>query len=111
MRWLLFFALLLMPWAANARDLDGRWAASPLHDWYSQQRNQMNEVCCAEAEWFAADDWGHEAKGYWVRVGEHRWSVPDEKMVRGMHPEGLAGVWLYPIGTDTLRCFVPGMEG
>jgi hypothetical protein len=96
----------------HARDLDGRYANSELHDWYMRQRNQIGQVCCDEADWIPADAWGREADGrYWVEANGNRYVASRELMVNGIHPQGLAGVWVYPIGSETLRCLIPGMEG
>lgn len=96
---------------AQARDLDGRYAASDMHDWYMSQRNQVGQVCCDEADGRPADDWGHGPKGYWVAFDGKRHDVPAQALVNGAHPQGLAVVWVYPVGTEIVRCFLPGMEG
>ena len=103
--------LLLLTSSSLARDLDGQYAQAPLRDWFSQQRNVRGDVCCNDADGHPADDWGRQGRGYWAEWGGMHWDVPADALVSGVNRFGAAIVWVYPKGSETLRCFMPGTEG
>src|SRR3974390_366436 len=72
--------LSLIPLAAMGRDLDGRYANSPLKPWFDQLKSH-NGPCCSNADGYVVDDADWEAKNghYRVRVPEH----PDSKSCCG----------------------------
>jgi hypothetical protein len=110
--WLIAGALLAcLAETAFARDLDGRYAGSALSDWYKAQVNQVGALCCDDADGHEVVDWGRGPAGYWVEFDGKRHDVPANAIVNGAHPQGKAVVWIYPKGTDVVRCFMPGMEG
>lgn len=100
-----------MPAIAHGRDLEGRYQASDLHDWYSRQKNIVGQLCCSDADGHEVESWGHGPNGYWVEFDGKRHDVPASALVNGAHPQGKAVVWIYPIGTEVIRCFMPGFEG
>jgi hypothetical protein len=108
---LAFVGCALMASKARARDLDGRYAQAPLADWYKAQRSVSGQVCCDDADGHPVSDWGRGPNGYWAVYDGVRHDVPSSAMVNGSHPQGLAVVWIYPKGSDVVRCFLPGMEG
>lgn len=105
-------AMLLLVGPALARD-NGQYAQSrpDMREWFKAQRNQVGEVCCDDADGHPVADWGRDGGHYWVEYDGHRYDVPASAEVRGGNPYGTAIVWIYPKGTTTLRCFLPGMEG
>lgn len=104
-------AIALFDARAFGRDLDGRFAQSPLRDWYKAQRSISGAQCCDDADGHPVTEWGRGPGGYWVAFGGVRHDVPAEALVKGAHPQGLAVVWIYPIGSGVVRCFLPGFEG
>lgn len=73
-RGLIFFAVLLCAiGAAQARDLDGRHAASPLKPWFDSLKSGKGP-CCSDADgWALADvDWESKGGKYRVRVPRHQ---------------------------------------
>ena len=105
----LALALCLIPSPALARD-NGQYSGD-MRDWYARQQNIIGQICCTDADGHEVQDWGRTSVGYWVIFDGHKYEVPDGAMVNGAHPFGKAVVWIYPVGTDTIRCFLPGMEG
>jgi len=76
-----FIALMglwLMPLTAEGRDLDGRYANSPLKPWFDQLKSR-NGACCSDADGYVVEDADWEAKNghYRVRVPEY----PDSKVM------------------------------
>lgn|GEM_PF-3987349 len=108
---LVFMAGILWLTSACARDLDGRYANSDLRDWYARQKNVVGALCCSDADGHEVTEWGRGPAGYWVEFDGKRHDVPPDALVNGSHPQGKAVVWIYPVGTDVVRCFIPGMEG
>src|SRR5262245_47257313 len=61
--------LWLMPMLALGRDLDGRYANSPLKPWFDQLKSRQGP-CCSDADGYVVEDADWEAKNgrYRVRV-------------------------------------------
>ncbi|WP_249137871.1 hypothetical protein [Bradyrhizobium tropiciagri] len=95
---------------AQARDPDGRYANSPLKEWFDGLRSGKGP-CCSDADGSAVSDVDWESKDghYRVRL-EGTWiDVPDEAVVTEPNRAGRAMVW--PIKSYmgvTIRCFMPG---
>ncbi|MHC2333992.1 hypothetical protein [Bradyrhizobium sp. USDA 4454] len=95
---------------AQARDPDGRYANSPLKEWFDSLRSGKGP-CCSDADGSAVSDVDWESKDghYRVRL-EGTWiDVPDEAVVTEPNRAGRAMVW--PIKSYmgvTIRCFMPG---
>ncbi|TWC05019.1 hypothetical protein FBZ93_10328 [Bradyrhizobium macuxiense] len=95
---------------AHARDPDGRYANSPLKEWFDGLRSGKGP-CCSDADGSAVSDVDWESKDghYRVRL-EGTWiDVPDEAVVTEPNRAGRAMVW--PIKSYmgvTIRCFMPG---
>jgi len=110
-------ALTMLP--ALGRDLDGRYASSPLHRWFEQLASRKG-LCCSFADGYAVEDVDWEAKDghYRVRLPKRMDSkdmiwvdVPDDAVVTEPNRAGRAMVW--PIyneayGGMSIRCFMPG---
>ena len=95
---------------AQARDPDGRYANSPLKEWFDGLRSGKGP-CCSDADGSAVSDVDWESKNghYRVRLDGTWIDVPDEAVVTEPNRAGSAMVW--PIKSYmgvTIRCFMPG---
>lgn len=95
---------------AQARDPDGRYANSPLKEWFDGLRSGKGP-CCSDADGSAVSDVDWESKDghYRVRLDGAWIDVPDEAVVTEPNRVGRAMVW--PIKSYmgvTIRCFMPG---
>ena len=95
---------------AQARDPDGRYANSPLKEWFDGLRSGKGP-CCSDADGSAVSDVDWESKNghYRVRLDGTWIDVPDEAVVTEPNRAGRAMVW--PIKSYmgvTIRCFMPG---
>lgn len=104
---------------AHARDPDGIYANSPLHDWFNGLRSGKG-LCCsfadrtsiADADWRAKD--GH----YQVRLDvstevgktDMQWiDVPDDAVITEPNKVGRTMVWpVRGYQGVSIRCFMPG---
>jgi hypothetical protein len=105
---------------------DGRFAGSPLRDWFNGLASQ-NGPCCSNADGISIQDpdidtvegrWEvhicahfQEQREGWATCKEKAWlPVPDEALVKEPNRYGPAVVWPYPNGKDEtqVRCFLPG---
>jgi hypothetical protein len=121
-----FIALMglwLTPWTVMGRDLDGRYANSPLKPWLDQLKSG-NGACCSDADGYVVEDADWEAKNghYRVRVPEYPNSkvmvwidVPDDSVITEHNKTGRTMVWPVYVGPITensyyiwVRCFMPG---
>ncbi|MGY4260593.1 hypothetical protein ACVI1L_007661 [Bradyrhizobium sp. USDA 4516] len=95
---------------AQARDPDGRYANSPLKEWFDGLRSGKGP-CCSDADGTAVSDVDWESKDghYRVRLDGAWIDVPDEAVVTEPNRVGRAMVWPIPsyMGV-TIRCFMPG---
>lgn len=105
----------LAPHKAAARDVDGRYANSPLHNWFESLQSSKGP-CCSDADGTALSDVDWEAKDghYRVRIEGQWWEVPDEAVIKEPNRAGRTMVWpVYyrsvgaPLRLD-IRCFMPG---
>lgn len=105
---------LALPGAA-ARDLDGRYAASPLKGWFEKLRSRKGP-CCSDADGTALSDIDWEMKDgrYRVRIEGLWWAVPEDAVVTEPNRAGRTMVWpVYYRELNTglridIRCFMPG---
>lgn len=127
--YLLYGALLgvITAWClhhAHARDLDGRYADSPLHAWFDQLGSKRG-LCCSFADGVKVEDvdWDTQDGKYRVRICPHispgetfekckkDWVVvPDAALVTVPNRFGPAVVWPFADsgGVTQIRCFMPG---
>jgi hypothetical protein len=96
----------------SARDPDGRYANSPLKQWFDQLASGKG-LCCSFADGFSAQDvdWGGTQDGrYRVRLQGEWVIVPDAAVVIEPNRFGPAVVWPYldASGATQIRCFLPG---
>jgi hypothetical protein len=107
------FAALLLALASHlghARDLDGRYANSPLKQWFDSLRSGKGP-CCSDADGSALADIDWESKGghYRVRLDGEWIDVPDEAVITEPNRIGRTMVWpLRGYLGLTIRCFMPG---
>ena len=117
--------LWLIPLLAMGRDLDERYANSPLKPWFDQLKSR-NGLCCSDADGYVVEDADWESRNgrYRVRVPKSPDSkimvwvdVPDNAVITEPNRAGRAMVWpVYFEGvTDderqpqiSIRCFMPG---
>ena len=94
----------------HARDPDGRYANSPLKQWFDSLRSGKGP-CCSDADGSAVSDvdWESRDGHYRVRV-EGAWvDVPDEAVITEPNRVGRTMVWpIRGYGGLTIRCFMPG---
>src|ERR1700741_3872910 len=100
---------------APARDLDGRYANSPLKGWFERLHSGKGP-CCSDADGTALSDvdWEGRDGHYRVRIEGQWWDVPDEAVIKERNRAGRTMVWpVYyraigaPLRVD-IRCFMPG---
>ena len=96
--------------SVRARDLDGRYANSPLKPWFDSLKSSKG-LCCSVADGFAvADpDWESRDGHYRVRIDGEWITVPDDAVITEPNLAGRTMVW--PIKGSlgiTIRCFLPG---
>lgn len=79
---------------APARDLDGRYAASPLKPWFDGLRSGKGP-CCSDADGSAVSDvdWETRDGHYRVRLEDKWWDVPDEAVITEPNRAGRTMVW------------------
>ena len=118
--------LWLMPLLALGRDLDGRYANSPLKPWFDQLKSR-NGPCCSFADGYVVEDadWDTKNGHYRVRVPKEPDSkvmvwidVPDTSVITEPNKVKRTMVWpVYMYFDDTgvadrysvwIRCFMPG---
>lgn len=110
-------ALLFLVSPVMARDLDGRYAQSPLKPWFDGLKSGKGP-CCSDADGYAVSDpdWDTKRDGdkvhYRVRIDGEWVDVPDDAVITEPNRAGRTMVW--PIkgwGGLTIRCFMPGPMG
>lgn len=100
---------------AVARDLDGRYANSPLKSWFESLRSRKGP-CCSDADGTALSDvdWEMTAGRYRVRIEGQWWDVPEDAVITEPNRAGRTMVWpIYYRELDKwlrveIRCFLPG---
>lgn len=105
---LLLLALWIHP--VRARDRDGRYAQSPLKQWFDSLKSGKGN-CCSDADGSVVKDADWESKDgrYRVRLDGRWYDVDEDAVITEPNRYGRTMVW--PIsGWDglTIRCFMPG---
>jgi len=94
----------------QARDPDGRYANSPLKQWFDSLRSGKGP-CCSDADGTAVADVDWESKDghYRVRLDGEWIDVPDEAVITEPNRVGRTMVWPMRgyLGLS-IRCFMPG---
>jgi hypothetical protein len=101
--------LLLPAGSVVARD-DGRFAGSPLKQWFDSLKSGKGP-CCSDADGVtvADPDWESKNGHYRVRLDGEWIDVPDDAVITEPNRYGRTIVW--PIESavgKTIRCFMPG---
>ena len=103
--------LLLLCCPALARDLDGRYANSPLKPWFDHLASGKG-LCCsmADGETVADPDWESKDGHYRVQLQEGWIDVPDDAVITEPNRAGRTMVWPIRdgVGGVYIRCFMPG---
>lgn len=105
--------LLMLPLASApgvARDPDGRYANSPLKQWFDSLASGRGP-CCSDADGYALSDvdWESGNGQYRVRIDGEWHDVPKDAVITEPNRVGRTMVW--PIrGYQglSIRCFMPG---
>lgn len=95
---------------AYPRD-DGRYANSPLKQWFDGLRSKGGGPCCSDADGTALSDVDWETKDghYRVRIDGQWIDVPDDTVITEPNRAGRTMVWpSYSNGRPIIRCFMPG---
>jgi hypothetical protein len=106
-------AALLLALASNslyARDPDGRYANSPLKQWFDSLKSGKGP-CCSDADGTAVSDvdWESANGHYRVRLDGEWIDVPDEAVITEPNRVGRTMVWpLRGYLGVSIRCFMPG---
>jgi hypothetical protein len=102
--------LALASHSGHARDPDGRYANSPLKQWFDSLKSGKGP-CCSDADGTAVSDvdWESANGHYRVRLDNEWIDVPDEAVITEPNRIGRTMVWPLRgyLGTS-IRCFMPG---
>ena len=103
-------AFAAMTFHASARDLDGRYANSPLKPWFENLASKRG-LCCSDADGTALSDVDWESRQGHYRVWlDGAWhDVPDDAVITEPNRAGRTMVWPTrgTLGLS-IRCFMPG---
>jgi hypothetical protein len=94
----------------EARDPDGRYANSPLKQWFDSLRSGKGP-CCSDADGSAVSDvdWESKSGHYRVRIDGEWYDVPDDAVITEPNRVGRTMVWpMRGYQGVTIRCFMPG---
>ena len=94
----------------HARDPDGRYAHSPLKEWFDSLRSGKGP-CCSDADGSAVSDvdWESSNGHYRVRLDGEWFDVPEEAVITEPNRIGRTMVWpMRGYLGMTIRCFMPG---
>jgi hypothetical protein len=105
--------LLMLPLASGpgaARDPDGRYANSPLKQWFDSLKSGKGP-CCSDADGYALSDvdWESGNGHYRVRIEGEWYDVPEDAVITEPNRVGRTMVWpMRGYQGMTIRCFMPG---
>jgi hypothetical protein len=107
--------------AVFGRDVDGRYAASPLKSWFDQLQSKKGPCCSdadgsavSDADWEAVNDPSKPTIHYRVRVESQWLDVDDTAVITEPNLSGRTMVWpFYQRSWNAeaqihIRCFIPG---
>jgi hypothetical protein len=105
---------------ASARDPEGKYANSPLHDWFNHLASGKG-LCCSLSDGYVVEDadWDSKDGHYRVRIPttmngtETEWvDVPEDAVITEPNKMGRTMVWpIYGYMGRSIRCFMPGPMG
>jgi hypothetical protein len=102
--------LLVLTVQVSARDLDGRYANSPLKQWFETLASKKG-LCCSDADGTALSevDWESRDGHYRVWLDGAWHDVPDDAVITVPNRAGKTMVWpMRGVLGLTIRCFMPG---
>lgn len=105
--------LLMLPLTSGpgaARDPDGRYANSPLKQWFDSLKSGKGP-CCSDADGYALSDvdWESGNGHYRVRIEGEWYEVPEDAVITEPNRVGRTMVWpVRGYQGMTIRCFMPG---
>lgn len=105
-RTLIVLAMLVVGAQAHARD-DGRYAQSPLKQWFDSLKSGKG-FCCSDAD---GEQTEYEMRGnsYWAPIDGVMTEVPADALLNVPNKVGRAMKWISTIdGRKSFRCFLPG---
>ena len=106
--------MLFFPGLGLTRDLDGKFANSPLKQWFDGLASRRGP-CCSVADGQTVEDvdWDTKDRKYRVRLDSQWIEVPPDALVTVPNKFGRAVVWLYKDydSMTQIRCFIPGAGG
>ena len=96
--------------SVTARDLDGRYANSPLKSWFDQLASGKGRCCSfADGDAVADPDWDSRDGHYRVRLDGEWVDVPDDAVITEPNRAGRTMVWRLTSADGLgIRCFMPG---
>jgi hypothetical protein len=95
---------------AYARDPDGKYANSPLHNWFEQLASKKGR-CCSDADGMSISDvdWTSHDGHYRVQIRGEWVDVPDDAVITEPNRAGPTMVWpVWRDGHAQVICFMPG---
>jgi hypothetical protein len=105
-RTVIAIVMLVLITPALARD-DGRYAQSPLKQWFDSLRSTKGP-CCSDADGEETEFEMHDG-AYWAPIDGIMTRVPREALITEPNRHGRAMKWLYfENGEKVFRCFIPG---
>jgi len=107
---LALLAIVALSLSASARDLDGRYANSPLKPWFDSLASGKG-LCCSDADGTALSDvdWQSNDGHYRVWLDGAWHDVPDDAVIKVPNLAGRTMVWpMRGVVGLTIRCFMPG---
>ena len=107
---LVLLAIVTLSLSASARDLDGRYANSPLKPWFDSLASGKG-LCCSDADGTALSDvdWQSNDGHYRVWLDGEWHDVHDDAVIKVPNLAGRTMVWpMRGVVGLTIRCFMPG---
>jgi hypothetical protein len=98
----------------HARDLDGRYADSPNHEWVKSLHSPAGLWCCdiSDGRALVDADWRSHDGHYQVKLNGEWLDVPDSAVIGEPNRLGQAIVWFgYRDGVAVVNCFLGGAGG
>lgn len=106
----IFIVVLFLASVPHARDLDGRYAGSPLKSWFDSLASGKGNCCsAADGQTLADVDWDSKDGHYRVRINGEWVDVPDDAVIKQPNLDGRTMVWpMFKDGKTVPRCFIVG---
>lgn len=96
----------------HSRDLDGKYAQSPLKPWFDSLKSKNGTPCCDTTDGLRLEDvdWDTDGTHFRVRIDGQWYNVPEEARIDQPNRLGPAIVWPFKnqAGKIEIRCFIAG---